>query len=109
MIFTDRGRLRIEDKYPQILNYIQTFIEQNEEVSANERRRNSLEYVGRFSIKQLREYIIKRSQEERTSFLNISASSTRRLFVPPNLNFKSANYYKSIFNIKNWRYFFLDN
>jgi len=92
--------LRIEEKDPQVLRYVREYIEQNQEIAANERRRNDLGYVGGFSIQQLREYIKKRSLEEGTSLINISASSTRRLFEPPNKNFKSSDYYKQIFNIK---------
>jgi len=63
--------LRVEEKNPQILKYVREYIEQNEDVATNERRRNDLGYVGGFSIHQLRTYINQRSLEEGTALINV--------------------------------------
>jgi len=108
--FIDRRRcLKIEERYPEILQYIKEFISINGESSANERRRDSLEYIGGFTVKELKKYIIKRSQEEGNRTIQISETTLRHFFEPPNKNAKAAAQYKSLFRIKQLGGFFFNN
>ena len=100
MIGKPKGRTSIEKKFPEILTYIQEFIDINCDSSANVRRRNDLSYVGGFTSKQLKDYVEVRFLQENGKVFQMSESTLQRLFIPPNKHANAASYYKSLFNIK---------
>ena len=76
------------------------FIEKGNESEAQGRRRNDLAYVGGFTAKEVKEYIIKRYQEDQKKVLDVSESTVQRFFTAPNKNFLSSHYYKEIVQVK---------
>ena len=95
-----RGRKPLFEKNPDILIYVKDFIEANIEPEAEARRRNSVQYCRGFTSKELRDYIVKRFTEEKSQKLDLSNKTIQRLFNAPNKNYKSASYYKGIFDVE---------
>jgi len=75
-------------------------LQKQPEPAAQARRRNDLTFVGGFSAKEAKEYIVTRYREEKSQVLSISETSIKRFFMAPNKSFLSSHYYKEIFPVK---------
>ena len=88
-------------QYPEVTSYIQEFISlQTDKLSAQNRRRDKLEYCGGFTLPELKEFIDERYQQDQNKLIKISTTSIHRLFSAPNKKFRNASSYKDLFGVK---------